>query len=77
MPQLLVRAASATRPSEPPTARQAQVRLDPHQANALAAAYRAGNATKELAARFGIHRTTDTALLQRLGVEPRQTGLMP
>jgi lambda repressor-like predicted transcriptional regulator len=56
-------------------ARQAQVRLDPHQANALAAAYRAGNATKELATRFGIHRTTVTAVLQRLGVEQRQKGL--
>jgi DNA-binding GntR family transcriptional regulator len=36
---------------------------------------RAGKATKELAERFGIHRTTVTAILQRLGIEPRQFGL--
>jgi DNA-binding transcriptional regulator LsrR (DeoR family) len=42
---------------------------------ALTAAYRAGMATKELAAQFGIHRATVTAVLQRLSVEPRQKGL--
>jgi DNA-binding transcriptional regulator LsrR (DeoR family) len=38
-------------------------------------AYRAGEATKELAAHFGIHRATVTALLHRLSVDLRQRGL--
>jgi DNA-binding transcriptional regulator LsrR (DeoR family) len=75
LPKLLVRATSTLRRRERATARQVQVRLDPHQANELATAYRAGKATKELAERFGIHRATVTAVLQRLGVEPRQSGL--
>lgn len=75
LPKLLVRATSTRRSPSRPAVRQAQVRLDPHQANALAAAYRAGHATKELATRFGVHRATVTAVLQRLGVELRQKGL--
>jgi DNA-binding transcriptional regulator LsrR (DeoR family) len=75
LPKVLARATLTPRPREQHKARRAQVRLDPHQANALAAAYRAGNVTKELATRFGIHRTTVTAVLQRLGVEQRQKGL--
>ena len=73
--QLLARATSTPRPRDRPATRQAQVRLDAHQANELAVAYRAGKPTKELADRFGIHRTTVTAILQRLGVEARQLGL--
>jgi hypothetical protein len=72
---LHVRATSARRPHESPAARQAQVRLDPQRAKSLAAAYRAGEAINELAARFGVHRITVTAHLQRLGVELRQKGL--
>ena len=75
LPKLLVKATSSPRPHERTTSRQAQVRLDPHEAKALAMSYRAGNLTKELAARFGIHRATVTAVLQRLGVELRQRGL--
>ena len=73
--KLLVSAKSTRRPRERPAARQAQLRLDPDQAAALAMAYRAGEATKELAAHFGIHRATVTALLHRLGVDLRQRGL--
>lgn len=75
LPKLLVKAASAPRPQERPVARQTQVRLDPHQAGALAQAYIAGEATKELAERFGIHRATATVILRRLGVDLRQRGL--
>jgi DNA invertase Pin-like site-specific DNA recombinase len=73
--RLRVKASSARRQRERRPSRQSQVRLEPHQADALARAYRAGGATKELAARFGIHRGTVTAVLQRLGVEPRKRGL--
>jgi len=75
LPKLLVRATTTPRTRDQPTARQAQVRLDAHQANKLAMAYRAGQATTELAERVGIQRTTVTAVLQRLGVELRQFGL--
>ena len=75
LPKLLVKATSSPRPPERPSSWQTQVRLDPHQAKELASAYRAGNATNELAARFGIHRATVTAILHRLGVDPHQRGL--
>jgi DNA-binding transcriptional regulator LsrR (DeoR family) len=75
LPKLLVKAISTPRALERRAARQTQVRLDSHQANELAMAYRAGGATTELAERFGIHRTTVTAILERLGVEPRTLGL--
>jgi lambda repressor-like predicted transcriptional regulator len=73
--RLVVRATSTPRPRDWPSARQAQVRLDAHQVNELAAAYRAGRAMTELAKQFGIHRTTVTAILQRVGVEPRRFRL--
>jgi lambda repressor-like predicted transcriptional regulator len=75
LPKLLVKAKSSLRPHERPVLWQTQVRLDRHQAQALAAAYRGGNATNELAARFGIHRATVTAILHRMGVDLRQRGL--
>jgi lambda repressor-like predicted transcriptional regulator len=75
MVQLRVKAAATARSRDRLPCRQSQVRLDPHQANALAVAYRAGKAIKELAAWFGIHRATVTAVLQRLGVELGQSGL--
>jgi DNA-binding MarR family transcriptional regulator len=59
--KLLVRAASARRPHERPVSRQTQVRLNPDQATALAAAYRDGQTMKELAQRYGVHRTTVSA----------------
>jgi hypothetical protein len=49
--KLLVRATSSPRTRERPTSRQAQVRLDHYQANALAAAYRDGKTINELADR--------------------------
>lgn len=73
--QLLIRATSARRPGGHPVSIQTQVRLNPAQANALVTAYTAGDATIELAARFGIHRATVTAILHRLGVDLRQRGL--
>jgi lambda repressor-like predicted transcriptional regulator len=75
LPNLLVRAASAPRPHERPSSWQTQVRLDPHKAKELAAAYSTGTTTNELSARFGIHRATVTAILHRLGVNLRQRGL--
>ena len=54
--KLLVKATSSPRTRERPTSRQAQVRLDHYQANALAAAYRDGKTINELAERYGIHR---------------------
>jgi DNA-binding IclR family transcriptional regulator len=42
---------------------------------ALATAYRAGEVTKELAERFGIHPATVTNILHRLGVDLHQRGL--
>ena len=75
LPKLLVKATSSRRPQERPSSWQTQVRLDPHRAKELALAYSAGSATNELAARFGIHRATVTAILHRLGVDLRQRGL--
>jgi hypothetical protein len=48
LPKLLVKATSTRRPPERPTSRQAQVRLDPYEANAVAAAYRNGETIKGL-----------------------------
>ena len=73
--KLLVRAKSARRPHERPVPWQTQVRLDSQRAQELAAAYSTGSATNELAARFGIHRATVTAILHRLGVDLNQRGL--
>jgi transposase-like protein len=69
LPKLLVKATSTRRPPERPTSRQAQVRLDPYEANAVAAAYRNGETIKELAGRYGIHRVTAASMLRRLGVD--------
>jgi hypothetical protein len=75
LPQLLVKAASSTRPRKRPHSRQSQVRLDPQQANALAATYKEGGTIKQLANDYGIHPHTVTAVVSRLGVEPRRVGL--
>src|SRR5215211_7278466 len=72
---LLVKATSAPRPREQPTPRQSQIRLESHQANALAAAYSNGKTIRELARHFGIHRATVTTILEQNGVERRQVGL--
>jgi hypothetical protein len=75
MHQLRIKATATLRSREQPASRQANVRLDPYQANALAAAYRDGKTIKELAGRYGIHRVTAASMLRRLGVERRRTGL--
>jgi hypothetical protein len=75
MLQLRVKASSTLRPRERRSSRKSQVRLDSHQANDLAMAYRAGESAKVLAEQFGIHRTTVTAVLLRLGVDLRRSGL--
>jgi hypothetical protein len=75
LPKLLTRATSVRRRGHKAAARQVQVRLDPQQASALATAYRAGEKTKELAERFGVHRATVTNILYRLGVDVHQSGL--
>jgi DNA-binding transcriptional regulator LsrR (DeoR family) len=73
--KLLIKATSSPRPHERTRSRQAHVRINSHQASALASAYIAGKATNELATRFGIHRATVTAILHRLDVDLRQRGL--
>ena len=54
--------------------RQLQTRLDQHQTKDLIKGYRAGASAKELADRYGIHRTTVTAILQRDAIKPRHHG---
>jgi predicted DNA-binding protein (UPF0251 family) len=68
----LANAISKLRPCEQPVTRQTQIRLAPPEVTALAAAYRDGRTIKLLAHRYGIHRTTVTALLSRQGVELRR-----
>jgi lambda repressor-like predicted transcriptional regulator len=73
--QLRGKATSTRRPPERTRWRQAQVRVEPHEADALAKAYTEGKAIKELARTYGAHRLTVTSTLRRLGVELRQKGL--
>jgi DNA-binding transcriptional regulator LsrR (DeoR family) len=75
LPKLLARATSTPQPRDQPSSRQTQVRLDARQVAELAAAYSSGQTIKELATRYGVHRVTVRALLQRHGVERRQVGL--
>jgi transposase len=70
-----IKAKSSPRHRERLANRQSQIRLGPRQANALAAAYRDGKTIKELAQRYGVHRTTVSALLRLFDVEIRQRGL--
>jgi lambda repressor-like predicted transcriptional regulator len=72
---LLVKATSSRRAQRRPVSIQTQIRLNHHQADALAAAYTDGKSIKELAQRYGVHRTTVSALLRRFNVEFRQRGL--
>jgi lambda repressor-like predicted transcriptional regulator len=73
--RLIVATPSARRTYGLPIRRQRQIRLDAHQAHALAVAYRDGQTIKELALRYGVHRATVSALLRRCGVELRLPGL--
>jgi hypothetical protein len=61
-------ASSARRPRQQPTSRQRQVRLDPLRIKELTQSYLSGASHKALAERFGVHRTTVTAVLLREGV---------
>lgn len=75
------RAAQAAAASPPPgsTARRAvQRRLRPHEVAELVEAYKAGATERGLGAKFGIHRTTVAAHLERAGVQTRRgRGLEP
>jgi lambda repressor-like predicted transcriptional regulator len=73
--RLIVATPSARRTYGLPIRRQSQIRLDAHQAHALAVAYRDGQTIKELALRYGVHRATVSALLRPCGVELRLPGL--
>jgi lambda repressor-like predicted transcriptional regulator len=57
--------------------RQHQRRLTMTEITELMKEYQQGASVKELAQRFGIHRVTATAVLQRHGVELRRSGLVP
>jgi DNA-directed RNA polymerase specialized sigma24 family protein len=57
------------------TGRQRQRRLLADEAEALVAAYDAGTSINELAATYGIHRTTVVDHLDRAGVSRRPTPL--
>ena len=54
------------------TQKQVQVRLDSNQELEVITAYRSGLTVYEVGARFGIHRTTVSAIMQRHGVKMRR-----
>ena len=56
--------------------KQAQRRLGPDAEAVLVATYQAGGKVKRLAAEFGVHRTTASAILKRHGVL-RPPGIPP
>jgi DNA-directed RNA polymerase specialized sigma24 family protein len=73
--QALLASSSASRQRRPDRQRQAQRRLTPEQARQLVAEYEGGASMKELAVRWGLHRTTVAAQLQLAGVRLRRQGL--
>ena len=71
-------AASSPRPAERPNrSRQRQRRLSVTEVAELIKEYESQVPVKDLAKKFGVHRLTVTAHLQRHGVELRQVGLAP
>jgi DNA-binding transcriptional ArsR family regulator len=54
---------------------QVQHRLDPSQVAELVAGYQGGATIEDLAERFGVHRTTVMAHLDRSGVKRRRRGI--
>jgi transposase-like protein len=71
-------AASSPRPAEGSMQpRQHQRRLSMREVSELIKEYEQQASVKELAQRFGIHRVTVTAQLQRQGVVLRRSGLAP
>lgn len=75
--QRLLRLPRRERPTARPRSKQAQRRLAPDQVTELLAAYQGGSTVLELAASYGVHRTTVTGLLKRHGVPFRPPGLDP
>jgi DNA-directed RNA polymerase specialized sigma24 family protein len=57
--------------------RQAQRRLTAEQVQQLVAAYEGGDSIKELAARWGLHRTTVATQLRLAGVQIRRRQGLP
>jgi transposase len=55
--------------------KQLQRRLPPEQVKNLLAAYQAGQSTNEVAASYGVHRTTVVNILNRHGVPFRVRGM--
>jgi hypothetical protein len=71
-------AASSARPAERPNrSRQRQRRLSVTEVAELIKEYESQVPVGDLAKKFGVHRLTVTAHLQRHGVELRQVGLAP
>jgi transposase-like protein len=84
--QTLVRRLAASQPAlvatsgnhgkgPPVRQRQTQRRLTAEQRQQLAAGYEAGANIKQLAAQWGLHRTTVAAQLREAGVQLRGQGL--
>jgi len=72
-----ISALSEHRPPAKAVPRLAMTRLDDVAILDLIDRYHSGAQIKDLAKRFGVHRTTVTALLHRHGVERRRLGLSP
>jgi DNA-directed RNA polymerase specialized sigma24 family protein len=60
---------------EPSRQRRSQQRLPNDRVQQLVADYAAGATMKEVAARYGLHRTTVAGHLRRAGVELRRQGV--
>jgi DNA-directed RNA polymerase specialized sigma24 family protein len=71
----LVASPTISRRRPPVRQRQVQRRLTAEQAQQLATEYEAGASIQELAARWGIHRTTVAAQLRQTGVQLRSRGV--
>ena len=65
----------ATPPQSP--RKQVQVRLDESQELAVIAAYRSGLTVYKVGAKFGIHRTTVSAIMRRHEVKMRRAPKRP
>ncbi len=65
----------STPPGTDQAVRQQQRRLTPAEVVTLARAYRAGTDMQQLAHSFGVHRTTVSEHLRRLGIPLRRQGL--
>jgi lambda repressor-like predicted transcriptional regulator len=68
---------SGARSDAVPRPRQQQRRLTASEAVAVAQEYRAGADMRELAKKFGVHRTTISGSLTKLAIPRREVGLSP